>query len=123
MLSPQIGASENTTKNSTKWNSHGVKKNQGYSLPTSEPRSPQSDPALKLMMQNEQAKHEQPQSTRWQILRDSGKGKTKRDGERKEKRWEKEGKGKRKREEEEDRAREEGDEQVLDDMNDIIMMS
>ena len=59
----------------------------------------------------------------WQILRDPGKGKMKRDGERKEKRWEKEGKGKRKREEEEDRAREEGDEQVLDDMNDIIMMS
>ena len=47
----------------------------------------------------------------------------KRDGERKEKRQEKEGKGKRKREEEADRAREEGDEQVLDNMNDIIMMS
>ena len=104
MLSLQIGASENTMKNSTKWNSRGVKKIQGYSPSTSEPHSPQSDPALKLMMRNEQAEHEQPQSTILRILRDPGKGRTKRDRERKEKRQEKEGRGKREKIEEERRT-------------------
>ena len=54
---------------------------------------------MKLVMRNEQVEHEQPQHMIWRILRDPGKGKTKRDGERKEKRREKEGEGKRKRRE------------------------
>ena len=97
MLSPQIEASENMMKNSTKWNSCGVKKNQGYSPSTTEPCSLQSDPALKLMMQNEQAEHKQPQSMRLWILREPKKERRRRDRKRREERWERKEKVERRR--------------------------
>ena len=59
---------------------------QGYSLTTSASHLPLSDHILRLMMQNEQVEHEQPQRMIWRILRDTGKGKTKRGGERRERR-------------------------------------
>ena len=70
MLLLQIEASVNMTKNSMKWSFNGAARDQGHSLTTSASHLPLSDHILRLVTQNKQVKHEQPQGTNSQILRD-----------------------------------------------------